>query len=178
MHNLDDDKSKFSAHACEGCGCERMTFADRQQTFQYGDGQDASLLTVTVPVWSCPECGLEYTDEAAEAIRHEAVCQHLGRLSPREIVAIRKSHGYTQEQFANITSIGIASLKRWETANQIQNASMDKLIRLLSKRENLEMVMGGAIGQQFSPVFRTRISDSKKKEAGDFRLRLDMNEGV
>ena len=56
------------------------------------DGPDAkSYVTARVPVWHCSKCKESFMDADAEEIRHEATCVALGRMTSREIQALRRS---------------------------------------------------------------------------------------
>lgn len=117
---------------CEACGEKAVSQHEVEQTFDYGDGDDAAVLRAVVPVYSCSACGLEYTDDEAEDIRHRAVCQHLGVLTPNDIRDLRqKTHGLSREDFSAITGISTASLARWETGALIQSPAYDRYLRLL-----------------------------------------------
>ncbi|TIO38194.1 MAG: YgiT-type zinc finger protein, partial [Mesorhizobium sp.] len=116
------------SQTCELCGAKALVKTIQTEQFPYGSGDDAVILTANVPVWSCIKCGESFTGGEAEDLRHEAVCLHLGRLAPKEVWAIRDSYGLTQEQFAELTGFGVASIKRWESAHQIQNLSADRYL--------------------------------------------------
>jgi len=51
-----------------------------------------------------------------------------GLLTSEDIKRMRKEKNMTQEQLAERMSVGIASIKRWETGS-IQTRSMDQLLR-------------------------------------------------
>jgi putative zinc finger/helix-turn-helix YgiT family protein len=56
-------------------------------------------------------------------------CRRLtGLLTSEDIKQMRKEKNMTQEQLAERMSVGIASIKRWETGS-IQTRSMDQLLR-------------------------------------------------
>lgn len=101
------------------------------QEFAYLDGDREVVLQAETPVLHCDACGETYAGADAEVAQHEAVCHYLGRLSPREIRELRERLGITQARLAELTKIGIASIKRWETGNHIQNASLDARLRAL-----------------------------------------------
>ena len=106
----------------------------REHTFTYGIGPDAAELTVTVPVHVCASCGLEFLDHEGETLKHEAVCAHLGVLTPSEIRGIREKHGMSRAAFAEVTGFDEATLNRWENGIRIQNAANDRYLRLLAAR--------------------------------------------
>lgn len=123
---------------CECCGEKAVTEQQSDMRFEYGAGQDGVVLAVRVPVMSCSACGMEYTDERAERIRHDAVCEHLGLLTSEEVRAIRLVEHQTLKEFSEITSIGTASLTRWENGQMLQSAAYDKYLRLLRFKPNLD----------------------------------------
>src|SRR5260370_37311876 len=116
---------------CEQCedGVARLSL--ETQRFPYGDERDQVILEALVPVWTCNACGFQYTEGDAEIIRHEAVCRHLRRLSPKQLRDIREKYGLSQQEWAEVTGFGSASIKRWETGNWIQTEAADRFLRLL-----------------------------------------------
>jgi putative zinc finger/helix-turn-helix YgiT family protein len=123
---------------CFDCGSSDIVKEMKQQVFQYGSGESAVDLIAKMPVYTCKTCGYQFAGPEADDARHDAVCRHLGVLTPEEIASIRESTGLSRAQFAERTRIGIASLKRWETGVLIQNAANDELIYLMSFPENVE----------------------------------------
>ncbi len=103
-----------------------------EHTFPYGLGADTAELTVTLPVHVCPSCGPEFLDDEAEALKHEAVCAHLGVLSPKEIRGIRRMHGMSRAGFSKMINVDEATLVRWEEGILIQSAANDRRLRRLS----------------------------------------------
>jgi putative zinc finger/helix-turn-helix YgiT family protein len=160
---------------CDDCGERAVRVSFREQGFIYGDGSEAVELSARLPVWICGHCEHGYTDGDAEDLRHEAVCRHLGVLSPEQIRAIRKHHGMTQAQFADVTGFGIASVKRWETGALIQNQSADRLLRLIAGdpgiMTRLIAIEVQVITPSFKSTFRTPISDETRAAAKIFVLR-------
>jgi putative zinc finger/helix-turn-helix YgiT family protein len=107
------------------------------QRFPYGEGSEAVELEVLVPVQKCSKCGFEYIDDAAEDIRHEAVCRHLGVLTPDEIREVREEYGFSRAEFSRLSRLGEATLTRWENGSLIQNNAYDQFLRLLRYPENI-----------------------------------------
>lgn len=161
------------SQVCAACGEGVQRLSLEVQSFTYGDGEDEVRLEARVPVWTCENCGLQVTDESAEERRHEAVCEHLGRLAPGKIRQMRADYGMTQDQFAELTGIGVASIKRWELGNQIQSDSSDKYLRLVRIPANATILMLGSVGGwgRREPTFRTDFTAGQLGEAGRFRLR-------
>ena len=104
---------------------------------RFGAGASAVELNVTLPVRVCRSCGFEFLDHEAETLQHDAVCAHLGVLTPKEIRGIRRMHGMSRAEFSRVTGLGEATLNRWENAILIQNAANDRYLRLLARHENV-----------------------------------------
>ncbi len=166
--------------ACPQCGDFGITTSRHRQTFAYGSGDSVVELAADVPVRCCGACEFQYLDEESERIRHEAVCKHLGVLSPAEIRRIRASHQMTRTKFAGITGLGEASLNRWENGLTVQTRANDRYIRLLA-RPAIMQLLNNLVDARESPrpVLRTggnrfrtlEVTDAMCKKQGDFQLR-------
>ena len=125
-----------SAHGPEGecplCGGGSIATEWIRDSFEYGTGDAAVPLEVDLPVHRCGLCDFEFLDHEGERLRHEAVCRHLGVLSPAEISGIRKAFGMSKAAFADVTGLGEATLGRWESGAAVQNRANDRYLRLLS----------------------------------------------
>ncbi len=166
--------------ACPICGDTGITTSWNHHSFDYGTGDSTVELTVSVPVHRCYACEFEYLDEAAERLKHEAVCRHLGVLPPADIRRIRENLRMTRAQFAQVTGLGEASLNRWENGLTVQTHANDRYLRLLACpgiiRRLQELV---DIESPSQPVvasleyrFRTlEVTDVLRKEQESFRLR-------
>ncbi len=166
-------ESYQASRECPFCECTGATSSYREQLFEYGEGATAAELKVRVPVWRCDECGGEFTDWRAEEARHDAVCDHLNRLRPSSIRALRERHDLSQEQLAELTGIGIASIKRWEAGNLIQGEAFDRYLRLLQfpvvyNELSVRVMVRKNITE---PRFRTTLTRQMKLEAAQFSLR-------
>jgi hypothetical protein len=124
------DVADIASCACELCGGRAETRM-RGEGFTYGAGADAVVLSATVPVTSCVDCGEAYTGEEGEILRHEAVCVHLGRLTPLQITTIRGAR--TAEQLAEAGGFDLDAVRRWERGNRIQDAASDLVLRGLGE---------------------------------------------
>ena len=122
---------------CANCGKANVSTSMETDRFTHGVGVDAAELSVVVPVRTCAECGTQFTDEEAEKLRHDAVCRHLGRLTPSEVRDIRMGYGMRRAEFAHVTKLGEATLARWESGSTLPNAAYDRYLRLLRLPENL-----------------------------------------
>jgi putative zinc finger/helix-turn-helix YgiT family protein len=94
---------------------------------------DGRSYTVTVPALRpprCRACGERVLDTEANQLISRAFRQQAQLLAPEEIRQYRKALGLTQEQLASTLGVAEATLSRWETGAQIQQRSLDKLMRL------------------------------------------------
>ncbi|MCY4646430.1 MAG: type II toxin-antitoxin system MqsA family antitoxin [Gammaproteobacteria bacterium] len=116
---------------CELCETTNLRAELVRDPFIYGAGEEAVELSADVRVHTCSNCGDSYTGPDAEVAYHEAVCRHLGILTPAEIRATREGYGFTRAEFAHLTGFGKATLGRWERGEVTQNRSADRYLRLL-----------------------------------------------
>ncbi|MDO8838748.1 MAG: type II toxin-antitoxin system MqsA family antitoxin [Parvibaculum sp.] len=151
---------------CALCGENAATQHIRTQQFAYREGTNEVLLNADIPVIECAACGETYTAESAEEAQHDAVCRHLERLTPDEIRALRDRNGLTQARLAELTGIGIASIKRWEAGNVIQNAALDAALRALDAA-HVKVTKPRPV-----PRFRTTFSQDTLRRARSFDLRF------
>jgi putative zinc finger/helix-turn-helix YgiT family protein len=89
-------------------------------------------LRIDRKAYVCPSCGMEAgTVQSVGALQRaiaDAYRRRKGLLTGDEIRSLRNARGMTQEQLAGALSVGVASIKRWETG-AIQTESMDRLLR-------------------------------------------------
>jgi len=166
--------SPHNHRECPACGKSASAVSPRIETFPYLDGEDQVILEARVPVWECATCGTKFTDGDAEEIRHEAVCRYLERLTPAEVRAIREQYRLSQHEWAVRTGLGIASVKRWELGNAIQEKATDKYLRLLRQSEVFARLasLERSDADMREPQFRTaRFSPQVYESADRFRLR-------
>lgn len=117
--------------SCAQCGAEAVKTVEHPHTFRYGSGKSAADLTVTLPVRHCTACDFQFLDEESERIELEAICEHLGILSPLGIRRLRENYGMTQAEFAQVTGLGTATLVRWENGSMNHTRAYDRYMRLL-----------------------------------------------
>lgn len=167
--------SRVSTGVCADCG-GRSVEECRQTSFVYlHDGKSVTLEAV-VPVRRCEACGEESADYRAEDIKHEAVCRFLGRLAPSDIRAFREQFDLTQTRLAEITGLGVASIRRWESGNQILSLSVDRYLRLLfAEPRTFELALKIETKKstdRVEPKFATPVSQRSRENASAFRLRM------
>ena len=154
---------------CHMCGSSDVHIRKEEDRFEYGNAEPGVFLSAIVDVYRCNECSIEYTDSKADDLRHEAVCNYLGRLTPKEILRIRESMSMSQKEFADETGIGEASLSRWERGYLIQNEAMDNFLHLLSQPGNLEILRKrrSDSAEYLEPIFRNIPNMEEAKNLQD-----------
>ena len=95
-------------------------------------------------------CEVTFLDDEAERLKHDAVCQHFGVLTPTEIRRIRESYGMTRAAFARVTGLGEATLNRWETGIMIQTLANDRYLRLLASPATMQRLKSFGSAEQSS----------------------------
>lgn len=123
---------------CGQCGGNSIRTTWKEHAFDYGNGSEKVQLQARIPVRTCDDCHFSFTDAEAEEILHDAVCRHIGVLTPKEVYSIRQRYNLTRQEFAEASTIGEASLARWESGALLQNAANDSLLFLLSIPANLD----------------------------------------
>ena len=136
-----EDAAPTTHRLCAECGNSVAT-SWHSHTFQYGSEASAADLTVRLPVRRCDYCDFDYLDDEGERIKHEAVCRHLGVLTPAEVRGIRRRHRMSRAAFAKVTGIGEASLSRWENGINVQTPANDRYLRLLAHPGVLAQLQG------------------------------------
>ena len=170
-----NDESK-----CPNCGRRNTRTTMVEDTFTYGEGPNAVNLTTTVPLQTCLDCSFQFLGAAAEDAHHEAICHHLGVMTPSQIQALRRRYQLSRAGFAQLTKLGEASLARWERGELIQNAAYDQLLYLLTFEENLQRlkdrtsdnVRRNTLPASTLPRFRVfKPSEADREAASAFELR-------
>ena len=177
MESRPEEPTPMASGTCEECG-HRVTTTWHRHTFQYGVGELAATLAVRLPVRRCDHCDFDYLDDAGERLKHEAVCRHLGVLTPQEIRRIRGCHGLSRQAFAKLTGIGEASLGRWENGIKIQTPANDRYLRLLACPGMLAVLNRIAsppiAAERSRSKFRLiELSSALMQRQESFNLRLD-----
>lgn len=176
QENLLPFPSSGPPEPCPDCGISQMTITTEEYRFPYGSGNESVELSARLPIKRCQNCQFMFLDATAQMLRHEAVCRHLGLLSPSEITALRTRYGLNRVEFSRLTKIGEASLTRWESGHLIQNSANDQLLYLLTFPENLDRLRLRAdpdCGEAAkAPQFRAIEPRTYARSASDFRLRI------
>ena len=135
---MESQKERSSSQAtrqrnitCPQCENNLVSTSIQKREYVYGSDESAVRLPVENPVHSCNQCDFQFTDWEAEEIEHNALCQHFGVLTPKEIIQLRRRHKMSRAAFSQLTGLGEASLSRWEKGINIQNLAHDRYLRLL-----------------------------------------------
>ena len=123
---------------CPECGHSAVSTKMTPHTFAYGNGKEAVQITTTLPLRVCGHCEFEYYDKEGQTAQHEAVCRHLGVMTPSEIRRLREDLGLSRAEFAELTGLGDATIARWERGALIQNIGNDRYLRLLGSHKNVD----------------------------------------
>jgi putative zinc finger/helix-turn-helix YgiT family protein len=118
------------AKTCRKCHQRAMALA----TIPYSvaiehDGReyDVHIPALTVP--RCTKCGEFSIDRTADQEIELAFRKLAHLLTAEDIRAGRKRLGLTQQEFAALLGVADATVSRWETGTQVQQRSLDGLIR-------------------------------------------------
>ena len=116
------------------CGaCREKGIVQIQTDYTTDVVHDGRTYSVTVPqlkVLRCTCCEDTVLGEEAEDKLSEALREQAGLLQPHQIRTNRERLGLTQEDLGKELGIANTTLSRWETGSQIQQRSLDKLMRL------------------------------------------------
>ena len=94
------------------------------------DGHSYTIIVPSLRTFRCRNCGEVVLDAEANKQISATFRGQAGLLTPEEIRQHRKNLGLTQEELAERLSVAEATLSRWENGWQIQQRSLDKLMRL------------------------------------------------
>jgi HTH-type transcriptional regulator/antitoxin MqsA len=119
---------------CPICGSGRLEEKIITEEFEY---KGKTLLYPNYVVFHCPNCEESIVDpksikESTKKIR-DFQREIDGFLTSREIVAIRRKLGLTQDQMGEILGGGKKAFARYETGQVFQSKPMDNLLRVLDQ---------------------------------------------
>lgn len=145
---------------CPACGGNDIETSRVEDRFRYGDAPHAVELVADVPLRNCAACGFEFLDGEAEDAQHEAVCRHLGVLTPAEIRSLRDQLGLSRAAFAKLTRLGEATLARWERGALVQTAAYDQFLYLLREERNIRKLRdrAHAVGRETTTLLDSENS--------------------
>ena len=126
---------------CAVCGSKKVKIRWKKVSFEHGTGKRVATLHTNIPVHKCLDCDFEFTGPLADTICHEEVCRHLKvppPMRPDKLRQLRKDLSLTQEQLAEVTGIGVASINSWEKGSFPQSPAMDGYLFLVGLEGNLQ----------------------------------------
>lgn len=171
---------------CPECDHGHLIPFTRDEELDFDLGEETIKVAIKdVPVERCDVCGLIASGPPAAKVRHEAVCRATGLLTPTEIKAIRDTFGWSQQEFADLTGCGVATVSRWERGRLLQNRSSNKVLLAIRDcppfREYLEGLLASKTKRQepgaasVNRVFMHnrvfRCSKTETRVSVDFSLR-------
>jgi putative zinc finger/helix-turn-helix YgiT family protein len=116
------------------CGrCRQREIYPIEEEYTIEIVHDGRSYTVTLPSlrrFRCRNCGEVVLDTEASRQIDQAFRRQVGLLPPEEIRQNRKKLGLTQEELAERLGVAEETLSYWENGWQIQQRSLDKLMRL------------------------------------------------
>ena len=105
------------------------------------DGRRHVVSVPDLDILECRNCQTRrLTDQAYERL-NDALRDNAGLLRPAQIRENREKLGLTQKQLASHLGVADATLSRWETGGQIQQRSLDRLLRLFFGFEEVRNVL-------------------------------------
>jgi putative zinc finger/helix-turn-helix YgiT family protein len=116
------------------CGKCRQSSVERA-TFRYSAEMqcDGRTYSFEVPELHAPRCtnycAVVLDDQANDQIT-DALRREVGLLTPEQIRSNRETLGLKQRDFADRLGVGESTVSRWETGAQVQQRSLDKLMRI------------------------------------------------
>jgi putative zinc finger/helix-turn-helix YgiT family protein len=124
--------------------------ADRYAADIKHDGRTFHIDIPRLSLYRCDNCpnSVVLTDEADEIVGVE-LRRVANLLQPDEIKEIRKRHGLSQKELADLFGIGEATVCRWEKGTQIQQRAFDKMLRAFEAVPALrEFLSGKQVGPE------------------------------
>lgn len=126
------------ATRCPICG--ENAFRERSGEFHFDPPPNVpgGAIAVSDSTWEeCGACGEKILSAELEHALGQVRYVRLGLLPPDEIKTIRLRAGLSQVEMAQLLGVGDKTYGRWEAGKSLQNKSMDNLIRLVDRNQEL-----------------------------------------
>jgi putative zinc finger/helix-turn-helix YgiT family protein len=127
------------------CGhCRERAVQPTTLSYTTAMEHDGRTYTVNLPALQaprCEKCGELVLDGAANRQISDALRHQLGLLTPEQMRQNREALGLTQKQLASQLGVAEATVSRWETGAQIQQRSLDRLLRLFFAFANVRSAL-------------------------------------
>jgi putative zinc finger/helix-turn-helix YgiT family protein len=128
------------------------------------DGRSYAVDVPDLRVPCCKNCGDMVFDDSANDQVTDALRRLVGLLPPDRIRSNRESLGLTQRDFANLLGMGESTVSRWETSSQIQQRSLDRLMRLFFA---LPEVRDALVGQDRLAELGTQVGERPEPDPAE-----------
>jgi putative zinc finger/helix-turn-helix YgiT family protein len=130
MNNSSTAKKPFP-WKCSECKQKavREAIVDYTTQMQH-DGREYTVHVDGLKTPQCENCGLVHPDSDAMRAITLAFLRQANLLTPAQIREHRRKSKLTQVELAAALGVAEATLSRWETGAQIQQRSLDNLLRL------------------------------------------------
>lgn len=124
----------LEAKRCPYCGVAAFSPVRVERSVQADDGVE---LVYSVELMKCASCGESgyAPGQSLQASRTRAgvLRSHAGFLTPDEIRAIRERFHLTQADLEQLLGTGRKTVVRWESGTVCQNATAERVLRLIDK---------------------------------------------
>ena len=108
---------------CPHCECPTFEF-DTIDYFEYGSGDDATMLYAPVTVTECLTCDMKWTDWRGEDARQAAVDKHLALLVRRAESTVDLHINHESMKFS-INSRELQTLAEWQTEHNTPSCHVE-----------------------------------------------------
>ena len=128
------DSVESPGRICSECGKGHFAPISRDEPFDFDLGDETiHVVAHAVPVEQCDVCGAEASGPAAARVRHDAVCKAADFFSPDAVRQLRRElDDMSQDEFARLAGVGVATVSRVERGRLLQNRSTDNLFFLIA----------------------------------------------
>ena len=146
--------------------CERAELVEKIQNYHYRECGLDNVILAKITVRTCPECGSLVPKIPKIESLHDCISQALikkeERLTPDEIVFLRKSLGWSGSFFAENIHSDRSQISKWESGKVVMSKSNELLLR--------EMV---ARGKKIEDYKRIDAARKETKKVVSLFVRID-----
>jgi|SRR5579884_3531231 len=155
---------------CAHCGKREIYPAEVEYTTEIvHDGRPYEVTIPALRTHQCRNCKELVFDADANRQITEAFRRAANLLEPEEIRRRREALGLTQAALAERLEVGTATVSRWETGAQIQQRSLDKLLRLYFGLPEVRRALAPPSRGKFPHLDPARQRELRR-QAQEFRL--------
>ncbi len=130
---------------CPECGQEELyPAAIAYDAEARHDGRRYAFHIPALQVNQCLACGEVLFSNATDDQISQALREHVGLLSPRQIRDALQSLGMKQKELARRLGIAPETISRWLSGTHIQSRAMDNLMRVFFAFDNVRAALPGS----------------------------------